>query len=74
MKRSRRQPFIVDIHSDPRDVVCLRVAADYLGLDERTTRARIEEGLLPALRDGRVYEIALADLIAYDANRRKLAS
>jgi excisionase family DNA binding protein len=50
------------------------VAAEFLGLNDRTLRARIESGELSAMRDGKVYRIALADLIAYDTRRRRLAS
>jgi excisionase family DNA binding protein len=73
MKRSRREPNIVDIHTDPREDVCLRVAAEWLGLDERTVRARIDEGRLQALQDGKVYRIRLDDLRDYDSARRGAA-
>lgn len=73
MKTRRAEPRIVDPHHHPRSSVCLAVAADFLGLDERTVRARIESGDLPALRDGKVYRIELAALMAYE-QRRRLAS
>lgn len=75
MKRPRRaEPRIIDPKSHPRSSVCLAVAADFLGIDERTLRARIEEGKLPVIRDGKIYRIALGDVIAYDKERRRLAS
>ena len=66
----RLEPRIVDPTTHPRQIVGLRVAADFLGLNERTVRARIEDGKLKAIHDGRVYLIALSDLLAYDAMRR----
>jgi excisionase family DNA binding protein len=45
--------------------VCLRVAADYLEMDERTLKNRIDGGELDAYRDGKVYRIAVATLVAY---------
>jgi excisionase family DNA binding protein len=75
VKRPRRaEPRIIDPKSHPRSSVCLAVAADFLGIDERTLRARIEEGKLPVIRDGKIYRIALGDVIAYDKERRRLAS
>jgi len=50
--------------------VCLAVAAEFLDMDERSLRARIEEGKLPVIRDGKVYRIAIVDLIAYTEERR----
>lgn len=66
----RAEPPIVDPATHPRQSVCLRVAADFLGLDERTVRARIEEGYLHADRDGKVYRIAVTALQDYVAARR----
>jgi excisionase family DNA binding protein len=65
------EPRIVDPATHKRQVVGLRVAADFLGLNERTVRARIEEGKLKAVHDGNVYLITLPDLMAYDAARRR---
>lgn len=70
MRHRRSEPLIVEISTHPRHEVCLRVAADYLGIDERTCRARIEAGHLRAIRDGKVYRIALADLQAYERTRQ----
>lgn len=73
-KKSRSpEPRIVDPATHPKSSVCLSVAAEFLELDERTVRARIESGELKALRDGKVYRIALSDLMAYD-HLRRLAS
>lgn len=59
-----RDPRIADLKTHPRTAVSLTVAADYLGLDPRTVRARVETGELEATRDGRVYRIGLAALAA----------
>jgi hypothetical protein len=69
----QKEPRIIDPRSHPRTHVGLRVAAAYLGLDERTVRARIESGELDAVVDKRVYRISVGDLMLYDA-RRRLAS
>lgn len=66
-RRRRPQPSIVDLESDPRAWFGLRVVADFLMLNERTVRARIEEGRLDAEIDGRVYRISKASLLAYRA-------
>lgn len=66
-RRGRRpEPPIVDPKTDRRTSVCLRVAAEYLGLSDRTVRARIESGELPAKRNGKVYRIALLALVRFD--------
>jgi excisionase family DNA binding protein len=70
-RRRRADPRIENIDTHPRSSVCLAVAAEFLGLDERTVRARIEDGRLPAWRDGKVYRIDLADLAEYDQERRQ---
>lgn len=70
-KVRRAHPRIVDPTKHPRPFVCLRVAAEYLGLDERTVRARIEEGRLHGTRDGKVYRIAVAALMAYERGLRE---
>jgi excisionase family DNA binding protein len=72
MRRKSRSPArrIVDPVTHPDRVVCLEVAAEFLGLDARTVRSRIESGELVALVDGKVYRIELGDLLAYDRCRR----
>lgn len=66
MKGTRRPaPRIVDPATHPQRAVCLRVAAHFLDLDERTLRARIESGVIPARRDGKVYKIAIEALVRY---------
>jgi excisionase family DNA binding protein len=71
-RRGRRpEPRIQDPRTHPRPWVGLAVAADFLGLNERTVRARIETGELPALRDGKAYRIELTVLVRYDEQRRQ---
>lgn len=70
----RAEPRIVDPATHPRSSVCLAVAAEFLKISERTLRARAEEGRIPAIVDGRVWRFALSDIIAYDEQRRRLAS
>lgn len=70
MRHRRAEPRIVDPATHPRRSVCLRVAAEFLEIDERTLRARIEDGKLDAFRDGKVYRIALPDLVAYRSARQ----
>ncbi len=71
MRSGRRsEPRIVNIDTEPREAVCLRVAAAFLGIDERTARARIESGDLFAERDGKVYSIPVSELRRYQAARR----
>jgi excisionase family DNA binding protein len=66
MNRGRRsEPRIVDPATHPRRTVCLRVAAEYLEIDERTLQTRIDDGKLKAFRDGRVCRIEVVELVAY---------
>lgn len=66
MRKSRHaEQRITDPNTHPRRSVCLRVAAEYLEMDERTLRARIESGLIDAWRDGKVYRIDVGVLAAY---------
>lgn len=53
MSRHREAP-LVDPATDPRRSVGLACAARYLGMHKETLRGRIEQGLLPAYRDGKV--------------------
>lgn len=70
-RRPRRQEQrITDPATHPKSSVCLKVAAEFLGMDDRTLKARIERGDLPAFVDGKVYRINLQDLIEYQAARR----
>ena len=68
-RRSRAHASIVDLASDPRESFGLRVVAEYLLLNERTVRSRIESGALEAEVDGRVYRISKRALLAYAAAR-----
>lgn len=63
----QRHTLIRDPATHPHREVILRVAAEFLGLDPRTLRARIEAGQLTARRSGKVYRIAVAALVAYRA-------
>jgi len=67
VSRHREAP-IVDPATCPRRRVYLATAAAYLGMHERTVRRRIEEGLIPAFRDGKVYRISVAALVRYQRN------
>lgn len=64
MSRHREAP-LVDPATDPRRTVGLAAAAEFMGVHEQTLRRRIEEGLLPAYRDGKVYRIRVAHLVRY---------
>ena len=73
-RRGRRaEPSIQDPSTHPRTHVSLRVAAEFLGFNERTVAARTNEGKLRAERDGRVWRIAVMDLADY-VERRRVAS
>lgn len=60
-----KEPPLVDPATDPRRAVGLAVGAAFLGLHEETLRRRIEQGLIPAYRDGKVYKIRVAALVRY---------
>jgi excisionase family DNA binding protein len=64
MSRPREAP-LVDPARDPRRAVGLKCAAAFLGVHAQTLRGRIEAGLLPAYRDGKVYRITVAALRRY---------
>lgn len=64
-----REPRITRLETHPRKDVSLCVAAEFLGLHEQTVRARIEDGRLPAARDGRVIRISIVALAAYERAR-----
>lgn len=64
-----REPRIGDLAKHPRPAVSLTVAAEYLGINYQTVRARVEAGELPAVRDGKVYRIPTKALAAYIARR-----
>lgn len=67
----RAEPRILDPQTHPRSSVSLSVAAEFLGVDKRTLRKRIDLGKFPAWRDEKVYRINVQDLIAYEAECRK---
>lgn len=70
MKSGRRkEPRIVTLETYQRPEVCLATAADYLKLDARTVRARIEAGELQAITDGKVYRIPVSALQTYEVKR-----
>lgn len=73
MRRRWVQPPITNIETDTREAVCLRVAADFLGLDARSVKARLEDGRLAGWCDGR-WRVSVASLRRYDQERRRLAS
>jgi excisionase family DNA binding protein len=63
-----REPPLVDPAHDPRRDVGLATGAAFLGMHKLTLRSRIEAGLLPAFRDGKVYRIRIASLVRYKRN------
>jgi excisionase family DNA binding protein len=66
VKRGRqREPRLTDPANHPRRTVCLRVAAEYLEIDERTVRARLDEGELFGFKSGKAYRIEVSELVAY---------
>lgn len=73
VRRGRRkaQSPIVDASTDPRHAVCLSVAAEYLEMNERTLRARIDAGLVHAHIDGKIYRVLMSSIRAYE---QRLAS
>ena len=72
MSRPQEPPLVDPVHHSRRSV-SLTVAADYLGVSVDTVRRRIEEGLLPARRDGKVYRISVSALLRYEAAARARA-
>lgn len=70
MKTGRRaEPRITDASNHPTRDVCLRVGAQYLDIDERTLRSRIEAGAIAARRDGKSYRIPVQALVRYNEQR-----
>jgi excisionase family DNA binding protein len=65
-----REQRIVDPATHPRSSVCLAVAAEFLGIDKRTLRKRIDLGQIAAWRDEKVYRINIADIVAYQASKQ----
>lgn len=77
MKRKtgrRPEPRIENLATHPTKTVGLTVAAEYLEVDERTLKARIDRGDLDAFCDERVCRIYVDSLRAYVASKRSLAS
>jgi hypothetical protein len=71
-KRGRaKEPSILDPFTHPKSSVCLRVAAEFLGIDVRTLRTRIHLRKIPAWHDEKVYRINIEDLITYQAEKQK---
>ena len=61
----RPEPRIRNLATHPRAHVSIQVAAEFLGLDSRTVRARIDDGRLEAYADGKRWRIPTAALAAY---------
>lgn len=68
--RSRAHQRIEDPATHHPRSVCLKVAAEFLGLDHRTLRKRIDLGQFPAWRDGKVYRINVEDLVEWNEQKR----
>lgn len=64
-KPKRAEPRISDPTTHPRRNVCLRVAAEFLDIDERTLKGYIISGDLESFRVGRVYRIPVYALVAF---------
>ena len=54
-----------DLVTDPRRAVGLATAAAFLGMCKSTVRSRIEDGRLPAWKDGKIYRIRIVALVKY---------
>lgn len=65
-------PRIVDPATHPQREVNLTVAAEYLKLNPRTVRARVDEGVIKGWRDGKVYRVDVAALRAYVERREEI--
>jgi excisionase family DNA binding protein len=65
-------PRIVDPATHPQREVNLTVAADFLGLNPRTVRNRVDEGAIKGWRDGKVYRVDVDDLAAYYERRSEI--
>jgi hypothetical protein len=63
----RSEPRIVDPATHPKRSVSLRVAAVYLEVDEKTLRKWLLNGLLSYRKVGRVWKIAVSEIIAFEA-------
>ena len=66
-RKRRPQPRIVDLATEPRPFVNLRVAADALGMCTPAVLARIERGDIAASCDGKIWRVSVASLRAYVA-------
>jgi excisionase family DNA binding protein len=65
-------PRIVDPATHPQREVNLTVAADFLGMNPRTVRNRVDDGAIKGWRDGKVYRVDVADLQAYRDRRAEI--
>lgn len=68
----RQEPRIIDPQTHPRRYVSLRVAAIYLEMDVRTLAKYLECGTLPFSEFGARRKIAVADIAAFEASRRRV--
>lgn len=66
---TRRQQPLIDPSTDRRQTVNLKIAAQFLDMDPRTVRSRVDEGALEGWRDGKVYRVRVASIRAYHARR-----
>lgn len=70
MTKRRPQSPIVDLATERRDHVCLRVAGEYLEIDERTVKRRIQAGQLKAEQHGKIYRVRVASIRRFEAEQR----
>lgn len=76
MKRRERsfEPLIEDPATHPTRTVCLRVAADFLEIDQRTLKKRIRDGIIePEFQDGNIYRFDVDELVRHKRTQRKFA-
>lgn len=66
----RAEPRIVNLETDRRQYVGLKVVAIYFGSDPRTVSAWIDEGKLPCYYFGKYPKIKLTDLRAFEQQAR----
>lgn len=70
MRSRRAEPRILDVLTDRRRYVGLRVTADYLNMDVRTLKKFLANKLLRAVPFGSRQRIEIKEIIAFEARQR----